>query len=132
MRAADGAREDAAGYRRRRQAAFRLPGLDDIDTRDPLDRPPGRFLWIDLRHDEHRAVLTFNDPLTNRAGVATLLDRLGLPQRWHHVRRGYVIALDEVPDVEALAVRERWLVRYRKPGRAVTPVARAMSREAGE
>lgn len=121
MSGADEAAADTAAHRRRRQAALRLPGLDDLDTRDPLDRPPPRCLWVDLRHDEHRAVLTFNDPLTNRAGVATLLDRLGLPARWHQVRRGYVVALEEVPDVKALAVRERWLVRYRKPRPAVSP-----------
>lgn len=115
---ADGtqARRDVQAVRRRRDAAQRLPALDGLlGIRDPLDGPQARRLFIRVHSERKRAILTMNDPAVNRPAVATMLRRLDLPVWMHREHHGYVVALDEVPDVEALATFEGWLVRYTKP-----------------
>jgi len=111
----------ASGLRARREAAGRLPPLDDGRC-DPLDRRPqprrrsssGRRDVVSVRARADRA-------LVKGWPALELLDAIAAPREWSPLARGYVIPPRYVADVLACAESRRVFVSYADIIRTMRP-----------
>lgn len=98
--------------RRRRDAALRLPALDD-GARDPLD-------WIALRHNTIRPLHAYITPGARyallRGPARPLLEELNIVGTWSNVERGRHVRAEHLGDVLALAESRpgEWAVRLHR------------------
>lgn len=106
--------EEHAGaqMRRRRDAALRLPALDD-GARDPLDR-------IALRHNTIRPLHVYVTQGARyallRGPARPLLEELAVRGVWSNADAGRHVRAEHVPDILALAASQpdEWAVRLHR------------------
>lgn len=90
------ARDAAAQLRRRREAADRLPPLED-GRRDPIDPPVKRRPFAFVTVDEQRSLAL----IRGKAGIKEALNVIGVPYGWSRTGRGWVFDAAYLADLEA-------------------------------
>lgn len=93
--------------RRRRDAANRLPPLDDGGARDPLDRQRHNTFRVAHVYDGSRRALVRSNDLTE---LRRVLAGLGITGRWVAPDHAVVVAKAAGPDIVAALEHFGWRV----------------------
>lgn len=107
---------------RRREAAKRLPPIDDFGTRDPwadrMRREQPAVLWLIQHPRDHSTVLLRGRPRSTMVAVLEAAD-VAHVARWTDAG-GWLLPASLAPDVEVAATRSGVLVRWRRRRKEAT------------